>query len=42
MKLPIYEHKYKDRFNFLKCKVKDGNVVQEFAFRPQPSGEKPN
>lgn len=42
LKLPSYDHKYKDQLNSLKCKVKVGKVVQEFAFRPQLSGEKPN
>lgn len=42
LQLPVYDFKYKDRFNTLKCKVKDGEAVQDFVFRSQPSGEKPN
>lgn len=42
LKLPKYHQTYKDRLNSLKCKVRDGVMVQEFAFRPRPSGEKPN
>lgn len=39
LKLMSYDHRYKERYESLKCKVKDGEVVQEFAFRPRPSGE---
>lgn len=39
LKLPKYHYKYQDRFNSLKCEVKNGEGVQEFAFRPRPSGE---
>lgn len=42
LELPSYDHKYKDQLNSLKCKVKVGEAVQEFAFHPRPSGEKPN
>lgn len=42
LKLPSYDNRYKERYKSLKCKVNFGEAVQEFAFRPRPSGEKPN